>query len=127
MSDIQDEGKVWLRGKVKPVPAVKYVGTILIPDMEYGEVAKVWGTPQGLCVDVHIKEIETRIVRWFPKGTQGDTPGTLFSGFDNTKHADILAVLPDNPAVQEKKFTEDEYRKVETMNSEKIFEYANFV
>ncbi len=127
MSDIQDEGKVWLRGKVKPIPAVKYVGTILIPDIEYGEIAKVWGTAQGLCVDVHIKETETRIARWFPKEIKGDSAGTLFSGFDNTKHADILAVLPGNPAVLEKEFIGDGYRTVEEMSSEKFFEYAKLI
>ncbi|QPJ63314.1 MAG: hypothetical protein G3M70_16095 [Candidatus Nitronauta litoralis] len=125
MSDIQDEGKVWLRGQVKPLPAVKFEDSIVIPDLQYGEISTVWGVAQGLCVDVHIKEMKTRIARLFPKDIHGDSPGTLFSGFDNTKHADILAALPDNKAVLEKTFCGDDYGKVELMSPKTFFEFAN--
>ncbi len=127
MVDIQDRGKVWLRGKVKPIPAVKFEESIIILDLEYGDLATVWGSADGLCVDLHIINEGTRIARWFPKEAQGNTSGTLFSGFDNTKHADILAVLPDNPVVLEKKFSGETYGEVKDLSPESFFDYSGLV
>ncbi len=127
MSEIEDRGKVWLRGKVKPVLAVRFGGCIIIPELEQGDLAEAWGSAKGLCVDIHDKPKGIRIARWFSKEVKGDVPGTLFSGFDDTKHADILAVLPDNPAVLEKIFQDEAYREVETMAPKIFWEMASLV
>ncbi len=118
MNEIEDTGKVWLRGKVKPVYAVKLNGQIIIPDLEIGDDAICWPVESGLCVDLHHKAKQKRIARWFPNNIKGDAQGTLFSGFDKTKHADILAVLQDNSAVLEKCYEDDEYQEIAALDAQ---------
>ncbi len=124
MEEISDSGKVWLKGRVKPVVAVRMSEVILIPGFEEDDEIEFWGDKGRLCVDVHSVRQNIRIARLFSPGLEGTVPGTLFSGFTQTKHADILAVLPDGDGVQELRFEGADYRDVADLDRDVFWKRA---
>ncbi len=123
MSEIQDKGRVWLRGHVKPVFAIRVNSKIVIPGGDE-EQATCWTSGNGVCVDCHLRDQNVRIARWFPLTGEGDAPGTLFSGFDQTKHADIVAFVSTTPLVKEVKFEGENYLGVKDLSAEAFWELA---
>lgn len=125
MEECDDKGKVWLRGRVKPVLAVRLGDRILVPGYEDEEKITCKARDGILSVDVNDTSSQTRIFREFPAGVEGSAPGTLFSGFTNTKHADILAVLPDSPGVRERRFEGPDYETVVGMDGTEFRVHAS--
>ncbi len=124
MLEVQDKGRVWLRGNVRPVFALRINSKIVIPGCDE-EQCVYWVSGDGLCVDCHQPGTGLRIARWFPLSGEGDTPGTLFSGFDLTKHADILAFVPTSPSVKSVEYEGEDYQRVKDLDSEQFWQFAD--
>ena len=89
---INDFGKIWVLGFIRPEPSVRVddiyfvVGEGDLQNINYSLYKKY------LFVVVHLPEKKTRVFRRFSLGLVPRTQGTLFNGFTKTKHADIKAI-----------------------------------
>ena len=124
MEALDDSGKVWLRGQVKPVPAVRVGTAIIVPGLEAEDSLSCWVTEGSLCVDVCDAAGRVRIARRFAGELEGTAPGTLFNGFTKTKHADIRAVLPDAAGVTERRFEGAVFDEVASMERDEFWKHA---
>jgi len=109
MLEINDTGKVWMRGKIKPDFAVRVGEIIIVPGKDEDDEINYWVEGEFFCVDLQDKKKHKRVARTFPLKAEGTAPGSLFSGFKKTKHADILAVTPDGAGVVEYVVEGEEY------------------
>jgi hypothetical protein len=92
MREIQDTGKVWIRGTVGPVFAIRVADKIFVPGQEEGQTIDYWVDGDFLCVGLHDPRKKIRLVRRFDISLPAATPASLFSGFERTKHADAQVV-----------------------------------
>ncbi len=101
MENIIDFGKIWLRGFLQPEYGVKV-------DRFYFVVGKGDSLSTDyliynnyLFVALHYQEEQIRVFRRFSLDLVPKAPGTLFNGFNQTKHSDIKAVTYRDKGVDE--------------------------
>ena len=111
MSEIKDTGKVWMKGAVGTAHAVRINDKVFATGQKEGQSIDLWVDNDGLCIDLHDSKLAERTARLIPIETPASLPGTLFNGFEKTKHADVLIVSADSEGVKEKKVSGKEYQE----------------
>jgi hypothetical protein len=111
MSEIKDTGKVWMKGSIGTAHAVRIDDKIFATGKKEGQYIDLWINDEGLCIDLHDSKLAERTARIIPLDTPASLPGTLFNGFEKTKHADVLIVSADSEGVEEKKVSGEEYQE----------------
>jgi hypothetical protein len=110
MSEIKDTGKVWMKGSVGTAYAVRVDDKVFATGQKEGQSGEFWLDNEGLCIDLHDSKNCERTARFIPLNTPATLHGTLFNGFEKTKHADILIVSADSEGIKEKSVAGTEYR-----------------
>ena len=103
MAVIKDTGKVWVKGSVGPIHAVRVDDTIFATGKNEDQNIELWIKYKGLCLDLHNSKKGERTARFIPLNKKPTLSGTLFNGFEKTKHADVLIVASND--VQTKEIT----------------------
>ena len=111
MAEINDTGKVWLKGSVGPVCAVRIDDNIFATGEKEDQTVELWLENEGLCIDLHNTKKGERTARFIPLNTPASLAGTLFNGFEKTKHADVLVVACDGNEAKERSVSGIEYQK----------------
>jgi hypothetical protein len=111
MSEIKDTGKVWMKGAVGTAHAVRINDKVFATGQKDGQSIDLWVDNEGLCIDLHDSKLAERTARLIPMDTPASLPGTLFNGFEKTKHADILIVTTDSEGIKEKTVSGKEYQE----------------
>jgi hypothetical protein len=111
MSEIKDTGKVWMKGSVGTAHAIRIDDKVFATGQKEGQYIDLWIDNEGLCIDLHDSKLAERTARFIPLDTPASLPGTLFSGFEKTKHADVLIVSADSEGVKEKTVSGKEYKE----------------
>ena len=111
MSEIKDTGKVWIKGWVRTAHAVRIDDKIFATGQKEGQSIDLWIDNDGLCIDLHDSKIAERTARLIPLDTAASLSGTLFNGFEKTKHADVLIVSTDSEGIKEKTVSGKEYQE----------------
>ena len=129
MAEINDAGKVWIRGRIKPEYAVRVGERIYVPGKEDSDDINCWVEGEFLCVDLHDKNGERRVARKIPLNASANAPGALFSGFEKTKHADVMVVTSKEDGVEELVVEGAVYQNgnIKELNSRKFWENVSFV
>ena len=100
MRKINDSGKIWLRGSVRPEYGVR-VGDNYFVVGEGDSQSTIYSVYENhLFVVLHYTE-KKRIYRRFSLDLIPKSKGTLFNGFNETKHADITAISYQDDGVEE--------------------------
>ena len=115
--DVDDNGKIWLRGSIKPEYGVRVGELYFITGIDdvnnnnYNILIKknFIKDESHLFVDLHYPEKKYRILRRFAFDLEPKSPGTLFSGFTKTKHCDIKAITHRDKGVEEYIINEVDY------------------
>ena len=63
-----------------------------------------------MCLDLHNFKKGERTARFIPLDSPAELAGTLFNGFENTKHADVSIVAFDTEGTKEKTISGEEYQ-----------------
>ena len=101
MRKINDSGKIWLRGSVRPEYGVR-VGDNYFVVGEGDSQSTIYSVYENhLFVVLHYSEKQKRIYRRFSLDLIPKSKGTLFNGFNETKHADIKAITYQDDGVEE--------------------------
>ena len=111
MPEIKDSGKVWMKGSVLPVNAVRIDDKIFVTGQKEGQIVELWLENDGLCLDLHDLKKGERMARFIPLNSKANLPGTLFNGFEKTKHADVLIVACDAVGTKEKSISGIKYQE----------------
>jgi hypothetical protein len=111
MSEIKDTGKVWMKGSVGTAHAVRVDDKVIATGQKEGQSVDLWLDNEGLCVDLHDSKLGERTARFIPLNTPATLHGTLFNGFEETKHADVLIVPTDGEGIKENSVSGKEYRE----------------
>ena len=111
MSEIKDTGKVWMKGSVGTAYAVRVDDKVFATGQKEGQNVDLWLDNEGLCVDLHDPKLGERTARFIPLNTPATLNGTLFNGFEKTKHADVLIVSADSVEVKKKSVSGKEYQE----------------
>ena len=111
MPEIKDSGKVWTKGSVLPVNAVRIDNKIFATGRKDNQNVELWLEDDGLCLDLHDFKKGERTARFIPLNSKAKLPGTLFNGFENTKHSDVLVVACDAVGSKEKSISGPEYQE----------------
>lgn len=91
MPEVKDTGKVWIKGESSPRFAIRVDEKIFVP-VNAGEDVKSWRIEgEFLCVDLSLNGVCT--ARRLDLNLPAIAPGTLFSGFEDTKHGDVLVAV----------------------------------
>jgi hypothetical protein len=109
MSEIKDTGKVWMKGSVGTAHAVRVDDKVFTTGQKEGQSVDLWLDNEGLCIDLHNSKLGERTARFIPLNTPATLQGTLFNGFEKTKHADVLIVPTDGEGIKEKSVSGKEY------------------
>ena len=129
MQNINDSGKIWLRGSVRPEYGVR-VGDKYFVVGEGDSQSTIYSLYENhLFVVLYYSEKKKRIFRRFSLDLIPKSKGTLFNGFNETKHADIKAITYQDDGVEEyvggeKDCFLDKNREVDPI---KIIELAGWV
>ena len=110
MTVIKDTGKVWIKGSVGPVHAVRIDDTIFATGKKEGQNIELWIKDKGLCLDLHNSKKGERTARFIPLDIKPTLSGTLFNGFEKTKHADVLIVASDDNQTKEISISGEQYQ-----------------
>ena len=101
MRKINDSGKIWLRGSVRPEYGVR-VGDNYFVVGEGDSQSTIYSVYENhLFVVLRYSEKKRRIFRRFSLDLIPKSKGTLFNGFNETKHADIKAISYQDDGVEE--------------------------
>jgi len=101
MRNINDSGKIWLRGSIRPEYGVR-VGDNYFVVGEGDSQSTIYSVYENhLFVVLHYPEKKKRIFRRFSLDLIPQSKGTLFNGFNETKHADIKAITYQDDGVEE--------------------------
>ena len=101
MQNINDSGKIWLRGSVRPEYGVR-VGENYFVVGEGDSQSTIYSVYENhLFVVLHYPEKQIRVFRRFSLDLVPKSHGTLFNGFTKTKHADINAITYRDDGVEE--------------------------
>lgn len=92
MSEIDDDGKIWLRGHTKPEYGIRIGELYFVISKEDSEQINCFIHENNLLVDLHNSMDKYRIILKFSLDLKPSSLGTLFNGFKKTKHADIKAI-----------------------------------
>ena len=111
MPEIKDSGKVWMKGSVLPVNAVRIDDKIFVTGQKEGQIVEQWLENDGLCLDLHDFKKGERTARFIPLNSKANLSGTLFNGFEKTKHADVLIVACDAVGTKEKSISGIKYQE----------------
>jgi len=111
MAEIKDRGKVWIKGSARPVYAVRINDKIFTIGKVEGQKEEIWLDNEGLCLDLHNSAKEERTARFIPLNNPAELAGTLFNGFENTKHADVPIVAFNGEGTKQKTISGENYRK----------------
>ena len=111
MPEIKDTGKVWMKGSVGTAYAVRIDDKVFATGQKEGQSVDLWLDNEGLCVDLHDPKLGERTARFIPLNTPATLNGTLFNGFEKTKHADVLIVSADSVEVKKKLVSGKEYQE----------------
>ena len=111
MPEIKDTGKVWMKGSVGTAYAVRVDDKVFATGQKEGQSVDLWLDNEGLCVDLHDPKLGERTARFIPLNTPATLNGTLFNGFEKTKHADVLIVSADSVEVKMKLVSGKEYQE----------------
>ncbi len=129
MPEITDSGKIWIKGQSHTSFAVKVDDTVFVTGKEEGPALEAhWIEKNRLCVDLHDLEQGSRIARRFSLDQKPTHPAALFSGFNKTKHADLVVCTHNDPGVEEFIVQGNDYKRqqVESMNREEFWKLAGF-
>ena len=110
MAEIKDNGKVWVKGSVGPIHAVRIDDKVFATGKAADQKEELWLENDGLCLDLHNFKKGERTARFIPLDSPAELAGTLFNGFENTKHADVSIVAFDTEGTKEKTISEEEYQ-----------------
>ena len=110
MPEIKDSGKVWTKGSVLPVNAVRIDNKIFATGQKDDQIAELCLEDDGLCLDLHDFKKGERTARFIPLNSKAKLAGTLFNGFEKTKHSDVLVVAFDAIESKEKSISGIEYQ-----------------
>jgi len=129
MAEINDTGKIWIKGRTKPEYAVRVGERVFVPGKEDSDDIKCWVQGEFLCVDLHDKNGERRVARKISLNASASAPAALFSGFEKTKHADVIAVTANEDGVKEFVVEGAKYRNgnIKELHSQKFWENVSFV
>ena len=116
MPDIDDDGKIWLRGSARPEYGVRVGLLYFVPGKKDSENSTCFIHEKCLVADLHDPENQYRIIRRFSLALEPYSSGTLFNGFKKTKHADINAVTYLDKKVEEFLLDGNEY----LLNSDRV-------
>ena len=109
MRNINDSGKIWLRGSVRPEYGVR-IGDNYFVVGEGDSQSTIYSVYENhLFVVLHYLEKKRRIFRRFSLDLIPKSKGTLFNGFNETRHADIKAVTYQDDGVEEHVGREKDY------------------
>jgi hypothetical protein len=101
MRNVDDTGKIWLLGSVKPEYAVR-IGCLYIIVGEGDSQSIMLSLYENhLFVALHYPENQSRLFRRIPLYLEANSKGTLFNGFTKTRHADIKAITYQDKEVEE--------------------------
>jgi len=101
MRKINDSGKIWLRGSVRPEYGVRVADNYFVVG-EGDSQSTIYSVYENhLFVVLHYSEKKKRIYRRFSLDLIPKSKGTLFNGFNETKHADIKAITYQDDGVEE--------------------------
>ena len=128
MSEIIDEGKVWFKGTAGPTYAIKVDENHFVIGKTEDDTLERWIDGDKLCVDLHNKAGKIRTVRGFSVNLVAKTDASLFSGFENTKHAAVKVVLFDDEGVQNYTLQGDDYIKANAadLDAKTFWGFAGF-
>ena len=110
MAVIKDTGKVWIKGSVGTIHAVRVDDKIFATGKKEGQNIELWIKDKGLCLDLHNSKKGERTARFIPLDIKPTLSGTLFNGFVKTKHADVLIVASDGNQTKEISVSGEQYR-----------------
>ena len=116
MAVIKDTGKVWIKGSVGTIHAVRIDDKIFATGKKEGQNIELWIKDKGLCLDLHNSNKGERTARFIPLDIKPTLSGTLFNGFVKTKHADVLIVASDGNQTKEISVSGKEYQDGEVKN-----------
>ena len=101
MRNINDSGKIWLRGSVRPEYGVRVDDNYFVVG-EGDSQSTIFSVYENhLFVVLYYSEKKKRIFRRFSLDLIPKSKGTLFNGFNETKHADIKAITYQDDGVEE--------------------------
>lgn len=125
MAKIDDTGKVWFKGAFGPEYAIRVGDKVFVPGKEENDTVNCLVENSFLCVDLHNEKAGSRMGKYFSLNLPTTTPATLFNGFENTKHADVVVVTYKDEGVREVAVQGDVYREEEVsgMASEVFFQW----
>ena len=95
MAKVNDIGKVWIRGSVKPISAIRVDKQFFVFEKRNGQLITYWVEEEFLCLDLHDTKKKVRTAKRFFLDSIPTKEGILFSGFEHTKHADVMVVTDD--------------------------------
>jgi len=121
---VTDKGKVWVKGEFRPVYAVRIDQKIFLLGSEMDEEPEVRVDDHHLFVDWIDRSKSLRLGRCISLSAPAEIKGTLFNGFENTKHADVLAVNPSAEGVIDKIFKDSAFHEndLESMSTDKFLQ-----
>jgi len=101
MSQIDDFGKIWLRGFLSPEFGVRVDEVYFV--IGTGDPKNIQSLIYNnyLIAAIFYPDKKNRVFRRFPLNLVPKSPGTLFNGFTKTKHADINAITYMDSGVDE--------------------------
>ena len=111
MPEIKDSGKVWTKGSVLPINAVRIDNKIFATGQKEDQSVELLLEDEGLCLDLHDFKKGERTARFIPLNSKAKLVGTLFNGFEKTKHSDVLVVAYDVIGSKEKSISGIEYQE----------------
>ncbi len=128
MNSVDDTGKVWIPGKMSPGYAVRVGDKVYVPGKEEDQTVEAGWNEGFVYFDLHDTEKKWRVARRFNMELEPTTPASLFNGFEQTKHCDMLVVDFEKGEFEEFECQDEEYNQhaVVGMNSIQFWEFADF-
>jgi hypothetical protein len=127
MAEIDDTGKVWIKGKYSTEYALRVGTTVIVPGKQEEDKITAWVSDNALWTDLHCPEQKRRILRKFLMNLPATTHASLFNGFTKTKHADVQVITFTDSGVEELKLDEEDYvsHQLEKLDSLGFLEWIN--
>ena len=101
MRNIDDFGKIWLRGFIRPEFGVRIDEMYFVIGEGDSQSTNYSLYENHLFIALHYPEKQIRVLRRFSLDLVPSSKGTLFNGFTETNHADIKAVTYRDDGVDE--------------------------
>ena len=101
MESITDFGKIWLRGFMRPEYGLRINKIYFVIGEGDSQSTKYALYNNYLFVTLYYPDKQIRVFRRFSLDLVPKSRGTLFNGFNNTKHSDIEAITYRDDGVEE--------------------------